>query len=250
MKMSGAFERTDFILRTKSGNFLLPNFKETISFVLFVNGYYEKGLIDILVKAIPANGVLIDVGANIGSISIPLSRLRPDIKIIAVEASPWIFAVLKKNVQLNNAINIIPVNYAVYGESGKTLAMYAPRDQFGKGSLKAVFTKEAEMVDTITIDDIKRKFDLSAIHFIKVDVEGFEASVFSGMTQFSLKDKPKIIFEFADWAELAAGFRLYTSQEVILSKGYTLQKMDDEFKIVSKPSNSVFKVKNANFIAY
>jgi len=249
MKLTGVFGKTDFLLNTRAGRFYIPNLKDMISIDLFINGYYEKGLVKMLIENIPVNGIFIDVGANIGSISIPLARIRPDIKIIAVEASPWIFSILKKNVETNNVINITPVNNAVYSESGKTLPMYAPKDLFGKGSLKAVYTKDAEMVVTITIDDIKRRFNLPSIHFIKVDVEGFEASVFSGMSQVTISDKPKIIFEFSEWAEVAAGFKPCEAQSVIISKGYKIQQMDREFRLLGTPASTLQKVKNANLFA-
>ena len=249
MNISGITEKTNFLIETGAGRFYLPNLKDMISIDLFINGYYEKGLVDMLERNIPADGVFVDVGANIGSISIPLSRMRPDIRIIAVEASPWIFNILKKNIELNNSINISTCNFAVFSESGKTLPMYAPKDLFGKGSLKAVYTENAEMVETITIDDIKKKFSLPAIHYIKVDVEGFEASVFSGMTEFSVSDKPKIIFEFSEWAEKAAGFKPCEAQSVILSKGYKIQQMDSNFKVIGSPSHSIQNVRNANLFA-
>lgn len=249
MKLSGVLSKSGIVVNTKAGRFYLPNLKDMISIDLFMNGYYEKGLIDLLSKRMPRDGVLIDVGANIGSISIPVSKIRPDIKIIAVEASPWIFEVLKRNIQENNASNVEPLNYAVYSESGRTLPMYAPKDLFGKGSLKAVYTKDTEMVETITIDDLKSKCNLPAIHFIKVDVEGFEASVFSGMSQSSLADKPKIVFEFSEWAETAAGFRPCEAQSIILSKGYEIQQMDSEFNLIGAPSDSLQNVKSANLFA-
>jgi FkbM family methyltransferase len=249
MKLSGVLSQSDVVVKTYAGRFHLPNFKDIISLDLFMNGYYEKGLVELLKSKIPTNGVMIDVGANIGSISIPLSRMRPDITIIAVEASPWIFEVLKRNISANKASNITAVNYAVYSESGKTLPMYAPKDLFGKGSLKAVYTMDAEMVETVTIDDIKTKFNLPAVHFVKVDVEGFEASVFSGMSQVSNADKPKIVFEFSEWAEVAAGFKACEAQSVIISKGYKIQQMDSEFNLIGVPSNTPHHVKNANLFA-
>lgn len=249
MKMAGATNRKDIVVNTRAGKFHLPNLKDMISIDLFMNGYYEKGLVRMLKENIPANGVMIDVGANIGSISVPLAKMRPDIKIIAVEASPWIYQVLKKNIEANNLENVFAINFAVYSESGKSLPMFAPKDLFGKGSLKSVYTKDAEMVETITIDDIKIKLDLPAIDFIKVDVEGFEASVFSGMSHRTVADKPKIVFEFSEWAEVTAGFNAYEAQSLIISKGYKLQQMDNEFNLIGKPSDQVHKVKSTNFFA-
>lgn len=250
MELTGVMKMKDFFINTRAGKFYLPNLKDIISIDLFINGYYEKGLVSMLKENIPPNGVLIDIGANIGSISIPLSWMRPDIKIIAVEASPWIYTILKRNVEENKAKNIFPINFAVYSESGRLLPMYVPKDLFGKGSLKSFYTAESELVNTITVDDIKLKFELPEIHFIKIDVEGFEASVFRGMTEITIKDKPKIVFEFSEWAEVTAGFKACEAQSVILSKGYKLQQMDSEFKLIGYPSDQLQKVKNANLFAY
>jgi FkbM family methyltransferase len=249
VNLSGASKKRSLIINTKAGRFLLPNLVEMISLDLFINGYYEKGLVNFLSKNIPSKGVFIDVGANIGSISIPLARSRPDIRIVAVEASPWIFGVLKNNIELNNSSNITPINYAVYSESGKEMPMYAPKDLFGKGSLKAVFTQESEQVQTITLDDIKTELKLSTIHFIKVDVEGFEASVFKGMSQIAGTDRPKVIFEFSEWAEVKAGFKPMEAQSIILSKGYKLQQMTSEFSLLGAPTSNSHNVKNANLFA-
>lgn len=35
--------------------------------------------------------IMLDLGANIGAIAISVSKLRPDIKIVCLEASPWVF---------------------------------------------------------------------------------------------------------------------------------------------------------------
>ena len=250
MKIFGIAGKVNIDLRTKAGRFYVPNFTDSISIDLFLNGFYEKGLVKFLKNNIPNAGVLLDIGANIGSISIPLARMRPDITVIAVEASPWIFNILSRNVRYNNCQNITVLNCAVYSESGKSLPMYAPKDLFGKGSLKAVYTSDAEMVETITVNDIKNKFNLPGIHYMKVDVEGFEASVFRGISPNVIKDKPKIIFEFSEWAELTAGFTACEAQAVILSKGYKIQQMDDEFNFIGYPSDSPIKVKNANLFAF
>ncbi len=250
VKLSGAAKEKEFIVQTRAGKFLIPNLKDSISLDLFVDGYYEKGLVDLLVKIIPANGVWLDIGANIGSVCIATAHRRPDVKIIAVEASPWIYKYLKRNIELNGVPNITPINFAVYSESGKSMPMFAPRDLFGKGSLKSVYTSESEMVRTLTIDDIKNKYRIPVVHFIKVDVEGFEASVFSGLSSTASSDRPQVVFEFSEWAETEAGFKAGEAQSIMLNKGYRLQELDANFNPIGAPSMSPFKVKNANLLAF
>lgn len=249
VNLSGAVKQKEFVVKTKAGKFLLPNLRDIISLDLFMYGFYEKGLVNFLVDEIPPDGVFVDVGANIGSVSIPLARIRPDVQIVAVEASPWIYEYLERNVKMNEVSNIIPINFAAYSESGKSLPMYAPKDLFGKGSLKAVYTREGEMVNTITIDDIKLKYGKPKVHFVKVDVEGFEAAVFKGMKGTANTDKPKVVFEFSEWAETEAGFKAGEAQSIILSNGYQLQRLDADFNIVGEPIRSPYKIKNANLFA-
>lgn len=249
LNATGISKMKNLEVNTKAGIFTLPNLLDMISIDLFINGYYEKGLVKHLAANIPQNGFFLDVGANIGSISIPLSKSRPDVTVFAIEASPWIFNILKSNIALNKISNITALNFAVYSVSGRSLPMYAPKDLFGKGSLKSVYTNEAEMIDTITIDDIARQYNLKSIDYMKVDVEGFEASVFNGMTTVSASFKPKIIFEFSEWAELAAGFNAREAQSIILSQGYKLQQLDEEFRPLGDPATHLLDIKNANLFA-
>ena len=240
----------DLLLQTKSGLFSLPNIKESISFELFVNGSYEKGLVDLLVKNIPKSGVFLDIGANIGSISIPLAKRRTDIRIIAIEASPWIFSVLNKNVELNGITNITLLNMAVYSESGLSLPMYAPHEYFGKGSLKPVYTNEAEEVTTITIRDILNIHGSGWADFIKVDVEGFEKSVFDGLEMPANSEKrPNIIFEYNASTEQSAGFEAGDAQKVLISKGFMLQGLDDTFRPIGLSVKNVIVDGSANILA-
>ena len=84
--------RTDIWIRGKYGSsYLLPNLVENVALDIFINGIYEKGTSDLLAARLPRNGVLLDLGANIGAVCIPVAAKRKDISIVAVEAAPWLF---------------------------------------------------------------------------------------------------------------------------------------------------------------
>ena len=202
----------------------LPNLKENIGFEIFVDGIYEPGYIQYFQQRIPKNGVFLDLGANIGSICIPLARLRPDIRIIAVEASPRVFGYLKDNVVMNGCKNIIVENLALSSQDNIDLPFYSPEEKFGKGSLSTVFTDKAELVKTITVDTLKRKYHLTHVDYIKIDVEGYEKSVFEGGRELLSNGRaPVILFEFADWAENAGkGTKAGDAQLFLSELGYKL----------------------------
>jgi len=71
----------------------LPNLEDGQYFELYCRGSYEPALVKYIVHNTSANGCLLDVGGNIGSITIPVARARPDAKIITIEALPRNFKI-------------------------------------------------------------------------------------------------------------------------------------------------------------
>lgn len=210
----------------------LPNLKEEIGFEIFINGIYEGEYIDYFVNQVPHNGVFLDLGANIGSICIPLAKQRPDITIIAVEASPRVFSYLRSNIELNSCKNVFAENLALSSIDNQQLPFYSPEDKFGKGSLSAVYTDNPEYVSTITVDSLVRKYKLNKVDFIKIDVEGYERTVFEGgYNLLSITNAPVILFEFADWAEnMASGTNAGDAQVFLSRIGYKLYEFNNPLK--------------------
>jgi FkbM family methyltransferase len=208
--------------------FLVPNLIENISFDLFFEGIYEKKLVDFILKDLPQNGIFVDVGANIGSISLFVARKRPDVTVYALEASPHIYAYLRKNIDQNNLLNIHAWNLAIHRENDLNLDFFAPHDKFGKGSFAQVFECIPEKVKTIRMD---RFFDQHNVKpdLIKVDVEGFEAMIFESMGDYLISEpRPKIVFEFVDWAENCSN--IYSpgdAQRILLKNRYQLQLLNE-----------------------
>lgn len=227
----------------------LPNIKEAIAFDLFINGIYEKETIEFFVKRTPSSGVFLDLGANIGSITIPLLKKRPDLTCICVEAAPWIFEYLGRNLLSNRlGSTVYSVNKAIWDKSGIQLPFYSPAEQFGKGSLSSVFTKEAIQVETITIGDLLRGRNISRVDMIKIDIEGFEYFAFKGAENLLRQaDAPDILFEFVDWAQAMAGVEKGAEQELLRSFGYRIFQLDEngllEIKNITKGSRMLFASK-------
>lgn len=229
--------------------YTLPNVQETIGFEILINGIYEAETIQFISKRIKASGKFLDIGANIGAISIPLGKLRTDIQICSLEAAPWIFKYLKQNVLANQLTDITLINKAISSEGGKLVDFFSPKDKFGKGSLAPIFTNTAERVETITIDELVYEKN-NTVDFIKVDVEGFEALAFRGGQEF-LRGKvaPDILFEFVDWAEELAGEKPGCAQAILMDYGYKLYTFDrgvlgDQLSIpITKGGQLIFATK-------
>ena len=51
---------------------------------------------------------VVDVGAHLGEYTIPCAKLAS--KVIAIEANPEVFEILRENIQVNGLSNIVTVN--------------------------------------------------------------------------------------------------------------------------------------------
>ena len=123
---------------------------------------------------------------------------------------------------------------AIHDIGGIELPFFSPKELNGKGSFAPVFTKEAVMVTTNSLDEFFTREKLTP-HFIKIDVEGYELSVLRSMKLF-LTDEAEcpVLFEFGDWTELAAGFDIGGAQIFLTELGYSLCTFPDG-KVIKTP---------------
>lgn len=208
-------------------NYSVPNTIENVGFELLINGVYEQDTIQFIVKELATNGVFLDIGANIGAIILPVSKLRKDIMAVGLEPAPFLYKYLESNVRSNQLKNVVLINKAVSNCSDQSIDFFSPEEKFGKGSFAPVFTDKAVKVETISLDDLFSQLNRQ-INFIKVDVEGFEGRIFEGgKSVLSNLNSPTILFEFVDWAEQNAGYPAGFAQDVLISFGYQLSVFKD-----------------------
>jgi FkbM family methyltransferase len=213
--------------------FRVPNLVENVSFELFINGAYERETLDYMVAQIGRNARVLDIGANIGALAIPLAVRRPDLTVHCVEASPHVAKYLRENIALNQLTERVFVHeIALSDRAEATIDFFSPEDLFGKGSMISAFSKKALTVKNTSLDRFLDALP-DRVHFIKVDVEGFEENVFqSGKTHLSAMAAPDIVFEVCGWAEDLAGHRVGAAQATLRTFGYQLAAL-------SKPERPV-----------
>jgi len=210
--------------------YVLPNAKETIGFEILINGIYEEKAIDFIAGHLKSGQVFLDIGANIGAITVPVCKRRPDVKAICLEAAPWIFSYLEQNIRNNKLNQVSLINKAISDEGNKEVSFFSPHDKFGKGSLAPVFTSEGVEVETVTLDELAHSFsDQGKIGLIKIDVEGFESLAFKGgAALLGHQDSPDILFEFVYWAEqLALDGNIGRAQKLLMDYGYGVFLFDE-----------------------
>lgn len=162
-------------------------------------GEYSEHEIKLLKKIVKPGNIVVDVGANIGALTIPLAQSagREGI-VLAFEPQRMSYYGLCGNVYLNNLTNVFCYQRAIGKESGTVkvpdLHMHIPGNYGAFSFLKLdaePYYKQCNWlpVEIITIDDLQ----MAACDLIKIDVEGMELDVLDGAEK-TINDKRPILY--------------------------------------------------------
>jgi len=146
---------------------------------------------DRLIEWLRPGDTALDVGANIGHYASRMSQLvGPAGRVIAFEPVPTTFAALAANSKVFPYLNVTLLNAAV-GEAVGTVGMSVPSGS--DGSYLARVDPAAELKCLVLSVD---SLDLPGpVRLVKIDAEGYEPKVLSGMTKLLHRDRPVVILE-------------------------------------------------------
>lgn len=211
---------------TQFGKITVPNLVEPVAWDLAVDGCYEPDLCQFIEQQVKAGQTCLDIGANIGAISLALAeKVGPQGRVYAFEPSPRIFPFLKKNTLKHPQIESLET--ALSSKKGTTVFYQAPEHKFGMGTLSALEGWVPAEVKTETLDGFCQAAVLGRVDFIKIDVEGHEADVFRGGRETLSKNHQVIIvFEFSDWAEKNAYGQCGESPRLLAEMGFELAALE------------------------
>lgn len=151
-------------------------------------GNEGKKMTDFLkLKNIQVNA-MIDLGANYGEISLYFSKQNPDAKILAVEASPDNFEILKSNCAIQNfpTKNIILVNEAVNSKKDLvdiTKGVSAENMIVPQGIGVNQKKYETVKVGSDTLISFMNRYGLNNLDLLKIDIEGSEPLLYESIKQ-------------------------------------------------------------------
>ena len=154
------------------------------------------------------DGVVLDIGANLGSFSLPLAKANPHLTFHSFEPQRIVYYQLCGNTLINGLDNVHCHNFGLSNESKRfeiVVPDYATETNIGAFSVdeetrdndyecKTEGVKETMVV--FPLDDGRHQ----NIRLIKIDVEGHELEVIKGgIDTIKGNNYPPIIFEAWNW---------------------------------------------------
>ncbi|MBX2861556.1 MAG: FkbM family methyltransferase [Vampirovibrio sp.] len=174
--------------------------------------------------------IAFDIGANMGTVTLNMARFvgTPG-QVYSFEPNPILFGRLEKALAYNHIHHVQLFPNAV-GAEKRTLQLQVPLDHSGCGSLvRNVERSDTQCFDVsvVRISDVAEEHDIPAPRLVKIDVEGFEASVLKGAQEFFSKCPPRAIL--IELNEDVSSVYEHESIQILQALGYKLFEISKSF---------------------
>ena len=205
--------------------------------------------IKIFEKYLSLGDTFIDIGANLGYMSINASKIvGPKGKIISFEPDNTIYSLLEHNITLNNVENIKlnKIGLSNYkGEASFNIATESglSRLENKNNNLVGLILQSKTTIKVNTLDSylVDNNFTNIKIQMIKIDVEGHELNILQGASNVLKDSKPIIILEINPGALIQNDLSLINIVNFLDPLGY------DSFFINSHSADFIRFSRNPTF---
>ncbi len=186
---------------------------DRIAYTLLSGRSWQRAHLDAGLNAAEAadrlapNGIFVDVGANIGLITLYAMLTGRFSRAIAIEPDPWNRAILQQNLEINGLHDRVTVIAKAASDKAGTMNLHRDAKNLGAHSLEEGFSmspvETAHPVEVQRLDTILAEHNVAAtdIGFIKIDVEGHEFAALRGLAGLVTTRPPimvEVTFDAAD----------------------------------------------------
>ena len=173
-------------------------------------GIWNEFTLTHLSQFIAPTDICLDIGANVGTMTLALSMCAHKGHVYAFEASPETTAALKRTLESNALLNASAHNVVVGRPSEKvkffdipdvrSSGFYVTMDSARNIPASSQETFNIVASETKSVDQLVRELKIPRVDFVKIDVEGAELDVLAGAAETITRFRPKVIMEFNSYA--------------------------------------------------
>jgi FkbM family methyltransferase len=132
---------------------------------------YDRALQDALLDLSRDRDVMIDIGSNVGAMTLSVLLRNPDIEAVCVDPNPIAVRCLRKSVQLNGLSERVTILQAAVSGGGEDIAFDFAESVMGHVS------SSGEAVETIPLHALLERFATDRRCLLKIDTEGYESTL-------------------------------------------------------------------------
>ncbi|MBX3463453.1 MAG: FkbM family methyltransferase [Planctomycetes bacterium] len=167
----------------------------------------------------PEDGVVADVGGNIGTTALAFAAAVPAGRVHVFEPAPDMLACLRRNLELSRVAHVVVHGLGLGRAPGTArLRVAIPGNP---GSAFLADGGQGVDVEVARLDDVLASAE--RLDFVKIDVEGLELEVLHGATGLLRRHRPVLLFEVNEAALQRAGTSGLEVCRFVQELGYELR---------------------------
>ena len=161
-------------------------------------GEWSQGEIDFCKQILNPSDIVIEVGSNIGSHTLALSKIVNQGVVYAFEPQNVVFQNLCANISINSRTNCFCFQTALSEEKEEEL--YFPNYNFNReqnfGAMSFLRNKKSNTTIKANVDYLDNIFsNLQSLKLLKTDAEGMEVNILKGGFELIKRTKPFLYVE-------------------------------------------------------
>jgi len=130
-------------------------------------------------------GWTIDIGANIGELSMSIMQRYPNQKFLVIEPSLREMSAAKRNLNVDN----VEFNSSALWKVNTTLRFYHANKTGDSSLLPKDLSAPNELIEARTLDSIVETLGINKINLIKLEAEGAEPEILDGAVKTLMKTR-------------------------------------------------------------
>lgn len=222
-KIVHLFIRNSIVSAKRSGIRYELDLNEGIDLAIFLFGGFQKHIYRNRLLKISGPATIIDIGANIGSMSLMFARLFTDARIHAFEPTTYACEKMRRNLELNPSlaerITLVRSFVSDVATQHPDIKAYASwrvgggDEQGEKHPVHLGTVKAADGAAATTLDLYCARNNLTDVRLIKIDTDGHEFQVLQGAKVVISSQRPYVLFEVGGYVmdEQGIAFDRYVS---------------------------------------
>ena len=172
----------------------------------------------------PPDGVVVDVGGNIGTTMLSFAASVPNGHVHVFEPSREMLPLLRRNLELSRAGNVTVHPFGLSDQASRGHLQVAIDGNPGSAYFVEGSDAAVDAIETRRLDDVLAT--VPRVDFLKIDVEGYELRVLRGAEALLRRHRPAVLFEVNEGALVRGGTSGREVCEYMLGLGYRLHWLE------------------------